>query len=154
MACLHAVGRGVRTLVAVTVLAGSALYIVGGTVTGSAHAEITKPTPIDILFERKHLTNVVAGTELVYRFDRTVTQPELLGQPFSDDIKVEIKKVEPNGTRAVVVKVFTGERARVCRIELRRLDQQVRVDFPGVCRGRRAGAGDPGCYRGPASARR
>ena len=112
MACLHAVGRGVRTLVAVTVLAGSALYIVGGTVTGSAHAEITKPTPIDILFERKHLTNVVAGTELVYRFDRTVTQPELLGQPFSDDIKVEIKKVEPNGTRAVVVKVFTGERAR------------------------------------------
>ena len=78
----------------------------------SASAEIAKPSPVDILFERKHLANVDAGQDLVYRFQRTVSETELLGQPFSDDIKVEVKKVASNGTRDVVVKVFTGERAR------------------------------------------
>ena len=78
----------------------------------SASAEIAKPTPVDILFERKHLTNVEAGTDLLYRFQRTVTQPELMGQPFADDIKIEIKKVATSGTRDVVVRVFSGERAR------------------------------------------
>jgi hypothetical protein len=92
-----------KSLVAVAVFAAS---------TTGAGAEIAKPSPVDVLFDRKHLTNVNAGTDLVYRFDRTVSQADLLGQPFSDDIKVEIKKVEPNGTRTVVVKVFTGERAR------------------------------------------
>lgn len=80
--------------------------------TMSASAEIAKPTPVDILFERKHLTNVEAGTDLLYRFQRTVTQPELMGQPFADDIKIEIKKVATSGTRDVVVRVFSGERAR------------------------------------------
>ena len=78
---------------------------------GSA-AEIAKPSSIDILFEHKHLANVDAGSDLVYRFQRTVSESELLGQPFSDDIKIEIKKVEPSGSRDVMVKVFTGERAR------------------------------------------
>jgi hypothetical protein len=78
----------------------------------AALAEAAKPTPVDILFERKHLSNAAAGTDLVYRFERTVTNPDLLGQPFSDEIKIEVKKVEPSGSRTVVVKVYTGERAR------------------------------------------
>ena len=77
-----------------------------------ARAEIAKPSSIDILFERKHLANVDAGADLVYRFQRTVSQADILGQPFADEIKVEIKKVETNGTRDVVVKVFSGDRAR------------------------------------------
>ncbi len=75
-------------------------------------AEVAKPSSVDVLFERKHLSNVDAGVDLNYRFERTVSQPELLGQPFSDNIKVEVKKVAPTGTRDVVVKVFSGERAR------------------------------------------
>ncbi len=77
-----------------------------------AGAEVAKPSPVDILFERKHLTNVGAGTDLVYKFERTVSATDLLGQPFADDIKVEVKKVASDGTRGVVVKVFSGERAR------------------------------------------
>ena len=107
MANANLIGQGIRALCAITVLA-----VVGLVATRSAQAEIAKPSPVDILFERKHLLNVSAGTDLVYRFDRIVSQTELLGQPFSDDIKVEVKKVEPNGTRTVVVKVFSGERAR------------------------------------------
>lgn len=97
------VGQSFKVLLATSFLAGSL---------NCAQAETAKPSPVEILFEHKHLGNVEAGTDLVYRFDRTVSQADLLGQPFSDDIKVEIKKVEPNGTRTVVVKVFSGERAR------------------------------------------
>ena len=94
---------------AIRSLIAAAAFALGAT---GAAAEIVKPTPVDILFERKHLTNVEAGNDLVYRFQRTVTQPDLLGQPFADDIKVEIKKVAASGTRDVIVRVFTGERAR------------------------------------------
>ena len=90
-------------------LIAAAILAIGG---ATAQAEIVKPTPVDVLFERKHLANVEAGTELVYRFERTVTQPDLLGLPFADEIKVEVKKVAGNGTREVLVKVFSGERAR------------------------------------------
>ena len=75
-------------------------------------AELAKPSSVDILFERKHLANVDAGADLDYRFQRTVSHPEILGQPFSDDIHVQVKKVGTDGTRDVVIKVFSGERAR------------------------------------------
>jgi hypothetical protein len=75
-------------------------------------AEIAKPSSVDVLFERKHLANVDAGADLAYRFKRTVSSPEILGEAFSDDIHVQIKKVAANGNRDVVVKIFTGERAR------------------------------------------
>lgn len=87
----------------------SAIFVI----TAGAHAEVAgKPSSVDILFESKHLSNVGAGATLAYRFERTVSAAELLGQPFSDDIKVDIKKVSNDGTRDVVVKVFSGERAR------------------------------------------
>ena len=78
----------------------------------SARAEIAKPSPVDLLFEHKHLANTEVGADLAYRFQRTVSHPELLGQPFSDDIHVQVKKTGADGLRDVVVKVFSGERAR------------------------------------------
>ena len=95
--------QAIRSIFVATVIAA------GG---AGASAEVAKPSSVDILFERKHLTNVTAGTDLVYKFDRTVSSPDLLGQPFADDIKIEVKKVASDGTRTVVVKVFSGERAR------------------------------------------
>ncbi len=77
-----------------------------------AIADPGKPTALDMLFERKHLGNVDAGQQLVYRFQRSVSKPDALGQPFSDDVKVLIKKIATDGTREVDVRVFTGERAR------------------------------------------
>lgn len=70
------------------------------------------PTAVDVLFERKHLDNLQAGQEVVYRFQRTVSDEKILGSPFSDDMKLDIKKVAADGTREVIFKVFSGERAR------------------------------------------
>ena len=78
----------------------------------AARAEVGKPSSTDLLFEHKHLSNVESGADLDYRFQRTVSHPELLGQPFSDDIHVQVKKTGADGTRDVVIKVFSGERAR------------------------------------------
>lgn len=98
-----------------TAKALSALMIASTIIAGSfsVRAEVAaKPSSVDILFERKHLTNVGPGSTLAYRFERTVSATDLLGQPFADDIKIDIKKVANDGTRDVVVKVFSGDRAR------------------------------------------
>jgi len=92
-----------------TVLVSAALLSVTAC---AAAGETGKQSAADILFERKHLSNVEAGADLGYRFQRMVSQPELLGQPFSDDIHVQIKKSTSDGLRDVVIKVFSGDRAR------------------------------------------
>ena len=78
----------------------------------AASAENVKPSPVDILFEKKHLSNVEPGTDLAYHFQRFVVKPDILGPGFEDDIKVEVKKAAADGKKDVIVKVFTGERAR------------------------------------------
>lgn len=91
------------------VLIASAIFVTPAGV----HAEVAaKPSSVDILFERKHLTNVGPGATLAYRFERTVSAADLLGQPFADEIKIDVKKGASEGTRDVVVKVFSGDRAR------------------------------------------
>lgn len=77
-----------------------------------ALADPAKPTAVDVLFESKHLSNCALGQNLSYRFQRTVTRPELLGQPFADDIHLDVKTVNADGSRNLVMSVFTGERAR------------------------------------------
>ncbi|MDX2290184.1 MAG: hypothetical protein NW217_15365 [Hyphomicrobiaceae bacterium] len=68
--------------------------------------------PVDQLFETPHLSSVEKGQRLSYRLQRTVSEPKLLGPPFSDDILVDIRDVTPEGQRNVDVHVFTGDRAR------------------------------------------
>lgn len=77
-----------------------------------ALAEVAKPSSVDLLFEAKHLLNVNAGTDLAYKFERTVTHPEVMGQSFSDEIHIDVKKAATDAQRNVVIKVFTGDRAR------------------------------------------
>lgn len=77
-----------------------------------ALADPAKPTAVEMLFETKHLSNCNQGEDLKYRFQRSVSQPELLGQPFSDDINLAVKAVNADGSRNLVMSVFTGERAR------------------------------------------
>jgi hypothetical protein len=102
--------RGLHLVTVVSLLVASAGAMSIGV--PYAGAEVGKPTSVDVLFERKHLSNVPVGTDLVYRFERTVSAVDLLGQPFADDIKIEVKKVATNGSRQVVIKVFSGDRAR------------------------------------------
>lgn len=77
-----------------------------------AAADPVKRTAVDLLFESKHLDLLGKGMEAVYRLDRTVSDAKLVGEPFSDDIRVAVKDVDASGKREVVVRLFTGERAR------------------------------------------
>jgi hypothetical protein len=70
------------------------------------------PSAIELLFERKHLAALGDGAEITYRFERTVSDTKMLGEPFSDDIKLKVTAAAASGTRDVVLTVFTGERAR------------------------------------------
>jgi hypothetical protein len=71
-----------------------------------------QPNAVDMIFEHKHLSNVEQGKEIGYRFNRTVSNPELLGQPFSDDIKMKVVAAKPTGEKDVDLQIYTGERAR------------------------------------------
>lgn len=83
----------------------------GDAKTGDAKKNV--PTATDILFERSHLAAVDKGSRLAYRFQRTVSDPKILGKPFSDDITVDILAVDDKtGTRDLKIGVFSGDRGR------------------------------------------
>lgn len=63
------------------------------------------------LFQSNHLKLTDDGSKIKYRFQKSVSSEELLGQPFSDDLELEITKAE-EGKRDLKLQIFTGERAR------------------------------------------
>lgn len=75
-------------------------------------AATAEPTATSVLFDAAHLANVEKGKTLSYKFDRKVSEPKMLGEPFTDDIKIDIADSKDDGTRTVLVKVFTGDRGR------------------------------------------
>lgn len=96
-----------------TILCSATLAFVA--LAGLQHAAQATNSPqsaVAALFETPHLTNVPKGTTLAYHFERQVSEPKLLGEAFKDDIKVDVVNDGDNGTKAVLVKVFTGERGR------------------------------------------
>ena len=70
------------------------------------------PKPTAVLFDAPHLDKVEAGATLSYRLEHNVSDEQLLGQAFSDDIKVAVDRVSDDGKRDVKVSVFSGDRAR------------------------------------------
>jgi hypothetical protein len=71
-----------------------------------------QPNPVNILFESRHLDLVPQGNDIKYKFSRTVSDKKLLGEEFTDDVRIGVKKVSEKGDRDVKVTVFTGERQR------------------------------------------
>jgi len=71
-----------------------------------------QPNAVDMIFEHKHLSNVEQGKQIGYRFNRTVSDPKMLGQPFSDDITIKVVAEKPAGKKDVDLQIYTGERAR------------------------------------------
>jgi len=71
-----------------------------------------KPKAVDLIFEHKHLSNVEQGKEVDYNFNRTATDPKLLGQPFSDKITLKVVAAKPTGEKDVDLQIYTGPRAR------------------------------------------
>jgi len=70
------------------------------------------PTAVNMIFEHKHLANVEQGTEVDYKFNRSATDPRLLGQPFSDTITMKVVDAKPTGEKDVDLQIYSGERAR------------------------------------------
>jgi hypothetical protein len=65
-----------------------------------------------MIFDHKHLSNVEQGKQIGYKFNRTVSNAQLLGQPFTDDITLKVVGAKPTGERDVDLQIYTGERAR------------------------------------------
>ena len=103
----------VKTFATIALAASTICAAFAGLAPTAAAADPAKPVAAtDMLFERRHLDNVPVGQKLAYRFDRTVSKPDVLGRPFADDITIDIKQIADDKTREVAIKVFTGERAR------------------------------------------
>lgn len=66
----------------------------------------------DLLFETKHIVNLPAGTELVYKFVRTPSDESQLGKGYSDNITVKIEAEAKDNKKNVLLQMYTGERAR------------------------------------------
>lgn len=67
---------------------------------------------VDVLFESRHLDLIDKGAEVTYRFEKTGSDERLVGKDYADDIRLGVAKVNGNGERDVVFKVFTGDHAR------------------------------------------
>jgi hypothetical protein len=78
----------------------------------AASAAEETPKPTEILFNRPHIASIAPGTELVYKFERKPSNPKVLGEGFSDDIKVKIESDGAPGKKNVLVQMYSGERAR------------------------------------------
>jgi hypothetical protein len=79
---------------------------------GSGAEAADQPLATTIIFDHKHLSNVDTGKEVLYKFNRTVTDPQMLGVPFSDDITLKVVNAKPTGEKDVDLQIYTGERAR------------------------------------------
>ncbi len=88
----------------------AAAAILMSAVAGAAAAGPEKP--VEGLFYGNHLKLTKAGSELSYRFQRSVSHEKVLGLAFSDDVKLDITNVKDGDKRDFAFKVFTGERAR------------------------------------------
>jgi hypothetical protein len=77
-----------------------------------AVAAADPPKATDLIFEHKHLANVEQGKTIDYKFSRTVTDPNILGQAFSDDITLKIVAEKDGGQKDVALQIYTGARAR------------------------------------------
>jgi hypothetical protein len=65
-----------------------------------------------MLFDTPHIASVPAGTTFIYKNERVPSNEEVLGKGFTDDITVDVESDGAPGKKNVVVKVYSGERAR------------------------------------------
>jgi len=75
----------------------------------------TPPSITAALFDKEHIGELPAGTELTYKFERDGSEPKLLGPNYKDDVKITVDEVTDDGKRTVSVRVFTGHRGREVR---------------------------------------
>lgn len=65
-----------------------------------------------VLFESRQLDLIGKDEEVTYHFERKGSDERLVGKSYVDDIRLGVSKVNGNGERDVVFKVFSGDQAR------------------------------------------
>jgi hypothetical protein len=106
---------GVCAVVALSLAASTNIVTANAaepTAAAPAPAASGQPSVQTMIFEHKHLANVDQGTALGYKFNRVVSDAEMLGLPFSDEITVKVVGAKPTGEKDVDLQIYTGERAR------------------------------------------
>lgn len=81
-------------------------------VAAAGPAAANAQTPVEQLFDGRHLKLTKQGSGLTYRFQRSVSHENVLGAAFSDDIKLDVTNVKDDDKRDFSLKIFTGDRAR------------------------------------------
>lgn len=71
-----------------------------------------QPKATDLIFEHKHVVKLEPGKQIDYKFNRTVTDPKILGQAFSDDITLKVVADKEDGKKDIDLQIYTGDRAR------------------------------------------
>jgi hypothetical protein len=71
-----------------------------------------QPKATDLIFEHKHVVKLEPGQLVDYKFNRTVTDPKILGLPFSDDITLKVVADKEDGKKDIDLQIYTGDRAR------------------------------------------
>lgn len=90
-------------LTAALILQPAALLAAAEAPTASAHK---------LIFETPHLELVGKGRTVTYRYEHNVSNEQLLGTAYADDIRLTVDKVDAQGKRDVSMQVFFGERAQ------------------------------------------
>jgi hypothetical protein len=97
--------KSLRSLAAGTVLAVSL-----ATAANASSEDLQKVQAL--LFDAKHISNVAAGTELVYKFERLPSNENVLGLGYSDDYKLKVDGDGEAGKKNLSLNIFSGDRAR------------------------------------------
>lgn len=104
-----------RTLIGLVSAAALAVQAMDGSLaagTALAADEAAIPSPVDIMFDQPHLSALKSGEELEYIVTRKVSDAKLLGEGYTDTVRVKVTGGGDEGRKSVEVDVFTGERKR------------------------------------------
>ena len=97
-----------KSLVAAATAAVMAVSLTSGVT--AATEDSKKATAM--LFDTPHIRDVKPGTKFTYKNIRKPSDETQLGKGFTDDITVDIESEGAPGKKNVIVKLYTGERAR------------------------------------------
>jgi len=112
-------GLGGLVIVAALALGSTAMSVEAADEPKPADAAASaQPKATDLIFEERHLSNVEPGKTIDYKFARTVSDPKILGLPFTDDITLKVTADKAEGKKDLELQIYTGERAR----DLQKLD--------------------------------
>lgn len=98
-------------LKSIVATATAAALAVSLSTAAAAASEDSKKATV-MLFETPHIAGIKPGTKFVYKNERKPSDETQLGKGFTDDITVDVESEGAPGKKNVLVKLYSGDRAR------------------------------------------